>query len=337
MTDIKIRKKAHVEITASGRAAYDFSTGLDEIRFRHEALPELNFSEISTHANLLGRTFTMPLFISSMTGGYSGATAVNTIIAETCERWNIPFGVGSQRAMLVDPSQTESFSIVRKVAPTAFIAGNIGGCQLIKEYGFDEIKRLTDSIEANALIIHLNPLQELMQPEGDTDFKGILNQIEQICLTMNIPIIVKETGAGIHYKTAKQLVNVGVKVIDIAASGGTSWAKVENLRKESNEQESVFNNWGIPLVECLMSYQGRNRNDFELIASGGIKNGLETAKCLALGADFTATAQPVIKSIVEKGEEGIELLLQKWQKEIKTTQLLCGYRTLNEFGFDSIL
>jgi isopentenyl-diphosphate Delta-isomerase len=337
MADITIRKKAHVELTAAGKAAYDFSTGLETVRFRHEALPELNFSEISTEATLLNRVFSMPLFISSMTGGYHGATAVNEWIAEACERWNLPFGVGSQRAMLLNPEQTSTFSIVRKKAPNAFIASNIGGCQLIKETDLNAIKRIIDCVEADALIVHLNPLQELMQAEGDTDFKWILSKIEFLCSNLNLPIIVKETGAGIHARTAEKLVKVGVQVIDIAGAGGTSWAKVENLRKPESEQDSIFNNWGIPLIDCLDSFKGRDKTKYSLIASGGIKNGLDIAKVIALGANFAASAQPIIKALIEGGEEALENLLQNWQKELKMVLLLTGSANIDELSKEKLL
>ncbi|NCQ11271.1 MAG: type 2 isopentenyl-diphosphate Delta-isomerase [Bacteroidetes bacterium] len=337
MSELTNRKKAHVELTASGKASYDYSTGMESVQFRHEALPELNLSEISTEAVLLNRSFSMPLFISSMTGGYQGAIDVNEWIAAACERWNLPFGVGSQRAMLVDSAQTESFSIVRKTAPSAFIASNIGACQLIKDTELADIQRIIDCIEANALIIHLNPLQELMQTKGDTDFKGILKQIEFLCSSLTIPVIVKETGAGIHQRTAQKLVEVGVQVIDVAGAGGTSWAKVENLRKVESEQYSPFNNWGIPLKDCLDSFKGRNKNEYQLIASGGLKNALDCAKSIALGADFTATAQPIIKALVDGGEEALEVLLQKWHQELKLVLLLTGCGSVTELSRDKLM
>jgi len=337
MSELTNRKKAHVELTASGKASYDYSTGLESVNFRHEALPDLNLNEISTEAMLLDRRFSMPLFISSMTGGYKGATAVNEWIAAACERWNLPFGVGSQRVMLVDSSQTKSFSIVRKTAPKAFIASNIGACQLIKDTDLSDIQRIIDCIEANALIIHLNPLQELMQFNGDTDFKGILNQIELLCTRLSLPIIVKETGAGIHQRTAQKLVDVGVQVIDIAGAGGTSWAKVENLRKEESEQDSIFNNWGIPLKTCIDSFQGRNKNNYELIASGGIKNALDMAKAIALGSDFTGTAQPIIKALIDGGENALENLLKKWDSDLRMILLLTGCGTIEELSRDKLI
>lgn len=332
MTDISQRKKAHVELTASDKAAYSKTTGLEHIFFKHNALPELNLSEISTQADFAGRRFSMPLFISSMTGGYADAKAVNQIIAETCERWDLPFGVGSQRAMLLDSSQADSFLVVRKSAPKAFIASNIGACQLIQQTKIDSIHKIIDVIEANALIVHLNPLQELMQIEGDSDFKGILNQIEKLVSSLQIPVIVKETGAGIHASVARKLVDVGVSIIDVAAAGGTSWAKVENLRKSEKNQLSEFNEWGIPLVDCLLSYKGRNKNEYTLIASGGIKSPFDMIKCLGLGADFTAIAQLVIKAIIESGEEGFEHLLKTWQENQKRIQLLLGVKTITELN-----
>ena len=176
-----------------------------------------------------------------------------------------------------------------------------------------------------------------MQVNGDTDFKGILKQIEFLCSSLTIPVIVKETGAGIHQKTAQKLVDVGVQVIDIAGAGGTSWAKVENLRKIESEQESPFNNWGIPLKDCLDSFNGRNKNEYQLVASGGIKNAMDSAKSIALGADFTATAQPIIKALIDGGEEALENLLQKWHQELKMILLLTGCGSVQELSRDNLL
>lgn len=333
MVNIKNRKKDHVELTLDESTQYAQSSGFDDFGFVHNALPEINFDEVSTEAIFLGRTFAMPLFISSMTGGYAEGAAVNSVIAEVCEELNLPFGVGSQRAMLEDSSLADSFTIVREKAPTAFICANIGGAQLIGGLKRDRLKLLTESIKADAIIVHLNPLQELMQPEGDRNFKGILAGIEQLVKDARLPVIVKETGAGISQQVARKLLNVGVQVIDVSGAGGTSWAKVENARELNKNARTLFNEWGIPTVECLQQLVALQwERDFGLIASGGIRSAFDIAKALCLGAGFTAVAQPVIKAVKNDGKEGCTHLIKNWQQDLKMILTLLGCGTIRELN-----
>lgn len=338
---IKERKKDHVALTASGEMEYRKNTGFDDYAFRHNALPEVNFDGLNTECTLLGRTFPFPLFISCMTGGYTEAGSVNAIIADFCNEKGLPFGVGSQRIMLEDESTAESFSIVRKKAPKAFISANIGGAQLIGSLSTKKLKFLIDSIEADAITVHLNPLQELIQPEGDRNFKGIEEGISQLVAESPVPIMVKETGAGISGTVAERLLKLGVSVIDVAGAGGTSWSKVENRRPNQDDPASEFDEWGLPTVVCLQqvaALKQKNYHDpFEIIASGGIRSGLDLAKALCLGADFGATAQPVIKAIVEEGRKGLEQLYKKWQKQLKITMTLLGAEQLSELSHNHLI
>jgi isopentenyl-diphosphate delta-isomerase len=321
---IKQRKKDHVSLTTSGDVDYRIPSGFDHYRFIHNALPEVNVDDISTEAAVLGRTFSFPLFISSMTGGYTDAGAVNAIIAEFCQEYNLPFGVGSQRIMLEDSGATSSFAIVREKAPDAFIAANIGGAQLVGGLSSGKLERLVDSIEADAIIVHLNPLQELMQPEGDRNFKGVEEGIWQLCSDSAVPVIVKETGAGISAKVAAQLLKAGVEVIDVAGAGGTSWAKVENERAITNSNKA-FNDWGIPTVQCVSQINElRKEFDFDMIASGGVRSAHDIAKGLCLGADCAASAQPVIKAVVNGGFEGLEKLYKNWKQQLVIILTLLG-------------
>ena len=330
---IKDRKKDHVDLTTSGEVDYQIPAGFEQYYFAHNALPEINVDEVSTEVRFLDRTFSFPLFISSMTGGYTDAGAVNAIIAEFCEEYNLPFGVGSQRVMLEDPDTISSFSVVREKAPNAFIASNIGGAQLVGGLSKKKLNLLIDSIEANAVIVHLNPLQELMQPEGDRNFKGIEKGIAQLCRDTSLPIIVKETGAGISAEVGKRLLDTGVEVIDVAGAGGTSWAKVENQRVSNKNPDSRFNDWGIPTLKCVMHLTDLKKEyDFELIASGGIRSSQDIAKTLCFGADFSASAQPVIKAVVENGYNGLEQLYQRWYKELVTILTLLGCKTPSELA-----
>lgn len=334
---IQQRKKDHVELTAAGDTGYRQPTGFEQYRFVHNALPEVDVEEIDTSCSLLGRTFDFPLFISSMTGGYTDAGAVNAVIAEFCESNNLPFGVGSQRVMLEHSEESASFAVVRQKAPTAFIAANIGGAQLIGGLSTAHTARLIDSIEADAVIVHLNPLQELMQPEGDRNFAGIEEGIRTLVNRSPVPVIVKETGAGISGSVARRLLECGVSVLDIAGAGGTSWSRVENLRKEDAGTDHAFDDWGIPTVECLRQVQAlREAYDFEMIASGGIRSSFDIVKALCLGADCTAAAQPVIRAIVGEGREGLDRFYGQLTRDTRTIMTLLGCSRLSELRADML-
>lgn len=327
---IQDRKKDHVRLCVEDeqQVMYHKAGGFGQYDFVHNALPELAMSQINTEAELFGRRFAFPLFVSSMTGGYAGGGAVNSIIAAFCERQNLPFGVGSQRVMLQHPEETASFEIVRKLAPTAFIAANIGGTQVAAGLSPAERNRLVESIAADAIIIHLNPLQELMQPEGDRDFRGVLDGIRELAAWADIPVMVKETGAGISAGVAQKLVDSGVALIDSAGAGGTSWAKVENAR---SARQSIFGDWGIPTASCIRQIRAAGLN-VPLIASGGIRSSLDMGKALCLGADFTAAAQPVIKAIADGGEDRLEDWYQNITAEFRTLLLLLGASCPAELG-----
>lgn len=353
MSSISTRKKDHVDLTTSQNSQYLRTTGLDGIQLRHNALPECSIDNIDTSAQLLGRTFPFPLFISSMTGGYDRATQMNAVIAEFCETLDLPFGVGSQRAMLEDSTLESSFTIARKKAPNAFIAANIGGVQLIGNLPNDKIRRMTESIEADAVIVHLNPLQELVQPEGDRDFLGVLSGIEHLASKVGIPIIVKETGAGIDAGAAKKLLNVGVSVIDVAGVGGTSWSKVEHARLMNadakygssdyvNQYESDMyarlNEWGNSTRYCLESLQSLAwEREFQIIASGGIRHATHMIKARCLGAHFVAVAQPVVPIITHEGLDGLFRWYDLWKKETKMLMTLLGVTHWNLLGSHCII
>jgi len=330
---IQKRKKEHVDLTVQKDVFYRKSAGFNRFDFIHNALPEINIDEVELGKSLLGRSFSFPLFISSMTGGYSDAGPVNAQLAAFCEKHNLPLGVGSQRAMLEDPLQTKSFSVVREPAPNAFIAANIGGAQLIGDFNQSKIRALIDSIRADAIIVHLNPLQELMQPEGDTNFEGILKGITGLVEKADVPVIVKETGAGISKQAAEKLLQAGVNVIDVSGAGGTSWAKVENLRGRDDKPLNIFNDWGLPTADCIIEINDLRKNyEFEMIGSGGIRTSFDIAKAIALGADFTATAQPILKALFNGGLNEIEQLLEQWMKEARIILTLLGCRSFSELN-----
>jgi isopentenyl-diphosphate Delta-isomerase len=335
--DISGRKKDHVRITAEGLAGYKTKTGFEDWYFRHNSLPEVSYDEIDITGSLLGRNFSFPLFISSMTGGYTGAVTVNELIARLATKYNIPMGVGSQRAMLENISLIESFSIARKYGPDAFIAANIGGAQLIGSLQDSHLRRLVDSINADAIIVHLNPLQELMQPEGDRNFRGILAGIADLVRISEAPVIVKETGAGIDLVNAQKLFDIGVAVVDIAGAGGTSWAKVENSRYDAVISKLGFNEWGIPTAKCLNEIRDGGIPSQKIIASGGIRCGQDMVKAICLGAGFCASAQPIIQELVINGFDSACKLIETWKEEFKTTMCLLGCNNTKELGMHCLI
>lgn len=328
---IQKRKADHVDLCVNEDVSYNTSAGFDRYYFRHNALPDVNLDDVSVEAKLLGRTFSFPLFISSMTGGYSEAGRINRIIAKFCEENNLPFGVGSQRVLLDHPEEIESFSVVREDAPTAFIAANIGGAQLIGGLESGQIQVLKESIKADAIIVHLNPLQEIVQPEGDRKFIGIESGIKQLVKECGVPVIVKETGAGITADAARRLLSSGVSVIDVAGAGGTSWAKVENLRKDDSAETDFLNDWGVPTTVCLEEIsQLRGEFSFDLISSGGVRSASDIVKSFVLGADFTAMAGPVIKALTRGGEQQLRQMFEMLTDQTRKICLLLGRNSIQD-------
>ena len=334
---IQKRKKDHVDLCIDGDVGYKTPTGFDAYYFRHNALPEVNLNDVSVEASFLGRTFSFPLMISSMTGGYSDAGQINAQIARVCEAENLPFGVGSQRALLDHPDEIESFSVVRDEAPNAFIAANIGGAQVAGGLTNRQLSALIESIKADAVIVHLNPLQELVQPEGDREFAGVEDGIASLVSQSPVPVIVKETGAGISGNVARRLLTIGVSAIDVAGAGGTSWSKVENLRKDNVQATKMFNEWGIPTVTCIEEVsQLREQFLFEMVASGGIRGAEDIVKSICLGADFVALARPVIQALMKGGEEELRSLIHIWKEQTAIILTLLGKQALRECAINDL-
>lgn len=323
MDDIVSRKKEHIDITVTGRAAYEKTTGFERFDFIHNALPETDLGDISCETRFLHRWFSYPLMISSMTGGHHDTTPVNAIIAAFCETYNLPFGVGSQRVMLEKTDLRKTFEIVRKEAPTAFIASNIGGAELRGGMSADNIRLMIDTIRADAVIVHLNPLQELRQKGGGRAFRGIREGIRDLVRQVEIPVVVKETGAGLSERVMRQLIDCGVYAFDVAGSGGTSWGKVENLRNNAGKVH-FSDNWGIPTADCLLAAREISEENVEIIASGGIRGPEDIAKSLCLGAVIAATAQPVLAAIRQGGYLALESLFKKWEEDLRMILCLLG-------------
>ena len=296
-TLISNRKQDHIQINLEEDVQSGISTGLERYRFTHCALPELNMKEITTEIYFLGKNLQSPLFISSMTGGTPEATQINQNLATAAEHAGIAMGVGSQRAALDDPRQVNSFQI-RKYAPNSFIMANVGAIQLNHGYGLDECRKAVDMIEANALILHLNPIQEALQPEGNTDWRGLREKIEVIVRQIDVPVIIKEVGWGISGELAALFAGMGVAAIDVAGAGGTSWSQVEMHRMTEKGQRTIastFRNWGIPTAEAIQQVKDAAPN-VPILASGGIKDGLDVAKCIGLGGSLVGIAGRILKA-----------------------------------------
>lgn len=330
------RKVDHLDLTIKGLATYDYTSGFDLFRLKHNALPELDLTEVSTKTVLFGREFDFPLFISSMTGGTNEMGHFNAQLAEIAFERNIPIGLGSQRVMMEDERAIKSFKVARDVAPNAFICANIGGQQLLGTKTTLLRKKIIDPVKADAIIIHLNVLQEMMQPEGDIQFKGIVESISTLVTELDIPVIVKETGAGISGSVAQRLYDVGVRTIDVAGSGGTSWAKVENLRTKNSNPRPIFNNWGIPTIQCLIEIYELGHTDLDIISSGGIRTSIDILKSLALGASMTAMAQPIIQILSQHKQDGLNEYLIELQKEIRIGMLLLGVSSVKDINREHI-
>lgn len=326
------RKADHIRINLTENVLSGLSTSLESYSFPHQALPELDLKEIQLGLTLFGRQLTAPLLISSMTGGTSQAAKINRVLAAAAQEAGIPMGVGSQRAALEDDQLAETFR-VRDIAPDILLFANLGAVQL--NYGLTpmDCQRAVDMIEADALILHLNPLQEAVMPEGDTNFAGLIGKIEGVCKTLPIPVIAKEVGWGISRQAASMLLNAGVAAIDIAGAGGTSWTEVEMHRAETETQRQVaaaFIDWGIPTGESIQIVRDV-APQLPIFASGGIRDGVDIAKSIALGANLAGLASPFLKAAAES-QEAVLQVIERITSEIRIAMFAAGAKDLPALG-----
>lgn len=304
------------------------TTGFEHYRFSHTCLPELNYDDIDLKTRFLGKTLGLPLLISSMTGGTAQAQEINRNLAIAAQTYGLAMGVGSQRVMVERPDLGETFG-VRSHAPDILLLANLGAVQLNYSYGVEQCREVVDRLAADALILHLNPLQECIQPRGDKNFQGLLPKIAEVCHKLPVPVIVKEVGNGISAAMAQRLVNAGVAAIDVAGAGGTSWAKVESERAENALQRQLgrtFADWGIPTADCLVTVRSL-LPQLPLIASGGIRDGLEVAKALSLGADLVGLAFPFLQAAAISAT-AVEELVQRLEAELATVLFCTGNGTI---------
>lgn len=309
VTGTTARKADHIRINLEEDVRSGLTTGLERYRFVHQALPELDLAAVDTGTSLFGKALRSPLLISSMTGGTETARALNRTLAEAAQMTGIAMGLGSQRAAIENPALASTFQ-VRDVAPDVLLLANLGAVQFNYGYGLDECRRAVDMIEADALILHFNALQEAVQPEGDTNFAGLLNKVEAVCRALPVPVIGKEVGWGMSREAARRLAEAGVAAIDVAGAGGTSWSQVEMHRARTAAQKRIaaaFIDWGIPTAEALVNVR-EAAPGVAVIASGGLRDGIEVAKCVALGARLGGLASPLLKAAAVSLEATVETI-----------------------------
>ncbi len=325
------RKVDHIRINLEKDVQFpNVTTGLEKYRFMHEALPEMHLNDVDTRTTLFGKQLSAPILISSMTGGTDMALQLNNNLAIAAQQHRFAMGVGSQRAAIEDDTLAASFR-VRELAPDALLFANVGAVQLNYGYTTEHFQKAIDMIEADALILHLNVLQEAVQPEGDLDWSGLLSKIEKLVSKLPIPVIAKEVGWGFSENTARQLANAGITAIDVAGAGGTSWSEVEYHRAPTSfhaRVAAVFADWGIPTSEAIMNVR-KGAPDVKVFASGGLRNGLDIAKCIALGAEVGGLAGPFLKAAAHS-TEAVNDLAEALIAQLRIAMFCTGTRSITE-------
>jgi isopentenyl-diphosphate delta-isomerase len=325
---IESRKADHIRINLEEDVRSGITTGLENYRFVHEALPELDLDAVDMAQKLFGRTVRAPLLISSMTGGTEEAGRINRILAEAAQEAGLVMGVGSQRAALSNPVTAETFR-VRCYAPDILLLANLGAVQLNYDYTVDHCRQAVEMIEADALILHLNALQEAVQPEGDTHFAGLVDKIAAVCRALPVPVIAKEVGWGISEKAARMLAEAGVAAIDVAGAGGTSWSQVEKYRIQNPSLARVaaaFRGWGIPTAESIRMVR-RSAPEMMIFASGGLRSGVDIAKCIALGARLGGMAGPFLAAAARSLEDTLQTIAEV-RRELQICMFAAGAGSL---------
>ena len=324
------RKEDHMRINNEEDVQSGVTNDFDEFYFIHQALPELDLVDVDTTVQIFQKMQRAPLFISSMVGGTKQSSELNALLARAAQHFRIAMGVGSQRITLQDPEPNSYFD-VRKIAPDVNIFANIGAVQLNNLVSIEDCKRIVETIGANALILHLNPLQEALQSEGNTNFSGLLKKIEELCKKFPYPVIIKEVGWGISGETARQLQNSGVAAIDVAGAGGTSWSEVEKHRLPSEGQREIaaaFSDWGISTTQSLMEVK-TNTTGLLVFASGGLRNGVDVAKCVALGADCCGFAGLLFRAAMSSEQKLFETI-ENIITELRISMFAAGAGNIQE-------
>ena len=324
------RKNEHIRINLEEDVRSGLTTGFEKYSFVNNALPEIDLDQVDTSTRLFGKDLRLPLLISSMTGGTEKAFQINSRLAQAAQETHIAIGLGSQRAAIEKPELRRTFQ-VRGLAPDVLLFANLGAVQLNYGYGIDQCRTAVDMAEADGLILHLNALQEALQPEGNTRFKGLLKAIEEVCKSITVPVIVKEVGWGISPSTARRLVDAGVSAIDVAGAGGTSWSQVEMHRIADSHRAKVaaaFMDWGIPTVEALKGVVSELPG-LPVFATGGLRNGIDLAKALAMGASIGGMAGPFLKAAAVSAGE-VAATIGEIHLALRVAMFACGAGNITE-------
>ncbi|MFH1943655.1 MAG: type 2 isopentenyl-diphosphate Delta-isomerase [bacterium] len=333
---ISKRKSEHIQISLNQDVCFRNKTsGFETYELVHCALPEMDVGDVCTMTDFLGKRLSLPLMICGMTGGSPESEEINSLLAEACREEGAALGVGSQRQILENHDYLESYRIARRVYPDGVIVGNVGAVEVATLRDISPFRRMVDLLEANAMAVHLNPLQEVLQPEGEARFRGVLEGIERLVRGLGVPVIVKEVGCGISEAVARRLVDAGVEYIDVAGAGGTSWAGVESHWNTVQKLALRFWDWGIPTAESLRMV-ARIRGA-RVIASGGIRDGVTMAKALALGSDLCGAALPFLRALMDGKVERLISLIQSWREELRTAMFLTGCRRIGDLRRKGIL
>ncbi|MCG8457287.1 MAG: type 2 isopentenyl-diphosphate Delta-isomerase [Holophagales bacterium] len=322
--DGRDRKREHIELSLDRRIQLD-ARFFDRWTFEHDALPDVDLERVDLSCRFLGKELRSPILISCMTGGTGDAIAINRNLALAAETAGVALGVGSQRKAIERPD-TEATFAVRDLAPTAPLLGNLGAVQLNYGFGLEECRRAVEMIGADALALHLNPLQEALQPEGQGRFSGLLPKIGALVEQLGVPVVVKEIGCGLGQRTATALYGVGVRYFDSAGLGGTSWARIEASRADDVSLGELFADWGVPTPDSIRVLAGLGP-DVQVIGSGGVRNGLDAAKAIALGADLVGLAQPFLRPALESAE-AVERRIRRLETELRIAMFCAGARNL---------
>ena len=325
------RKKEHIALALEDKHQAG-SSGLSKIRLQHSALPELNWKDIDISASIMGKKRRTPFFVCAMTGGHSQAEAINFTIAKICQKRGWMMGVGSQRKQLENASAKKEWVKLRSQFPDLALLGNLGLSQLI-ETPVEKVEELAEALRAEAMVIHTNPLQECLQPEGTPRFKGGKKALFNLAKKLSVPVCLKETGCGFSSSTLKSLCGAGLKAVDISGFGGTHWGRIEGERSQAlnlqKQSAKTFSDWGNSTLSTLLNARECKDRDFEVWASGGIKNGLDAAKCLALGAEAVGWAYLILKKALE-GAEALNEQMHLLENELKIALFCTGSRTIGD-------
>ncbi|HUV34764.1 MAG TPA: type 2 isopentenyl-diphosphate Delta-isomerase [Candidatus Desulfaltia sp.] len=340
MSGIETRKMRHIRVSLEEDVEGDIGTGLQDVRLIHRALPEIDLDDVSTEATLFGKKLKAPLIISAITGGTEEAKKINETLARVAEEKGVGIGVGSQRIAIAQPKTEHTFRVVRDLAPTAFVMGNMGCPQLSLGWGVDEAMRCVKMVDADALALHMNPLQEAVQLGGDTNYRGILDKVKMITGALDVPVVMKETGCGVSYEDAVRMEAAGAKGVEVSGVGGTSWSAVEyHIAREVGKKDQEYLgralwNWGIPTSVSVAEIS--SRTSLTVIASGGIRTGAEIAKSISLGADAAGIAKPFLEKAVE-GYDALSQHIDHIIQELKVVMFLVGARNMEELKHVPVL